>query len=128
MSLNDLNNAQYIALETFRKSGQGVITPVWMTADGGKLYVWTDGASGKAKRIRNNGRVRLCASDARGTPQSDWVEAQARVLSQPADVKATEKRIAAKYGLMYHLFRVMGKLTGRAGTRAALEISPAPAS
>ncbi len=124
MTLNDIKNAKYIALETFRKSGQGVITPVWMAADGDKLYVWTDGTSGKAKRIRNNGRVRLCASDARGTPQSEWVEGQARVLDQPADVQTTEKRMAAKYGLLFRLFGVMGKLTGRVGNRAALEISP----
>lgn len=124
MTLNDIKDEKYIALETFRKSGQGVITPVWMAADGDKLYVWTSGSSGKAKRIRATGRVRLCASDARGTPQSEWVEAQARVLSQPADVHATQKRIAAKYGLMFHLFGVMGKLTGRGGNRAALEIGP----
>jgi len=124
MILNDIKNAKYIALETFRKNGQGVITPVWMAADGGKFYVWTDGSSGKAKRIRATGRVRLCASDVRGTPESGWVEAQAQVLSEPADVKATEKRMAAKYGLLFRLFGVMGKLTGRVGNRAALEISP----
>lgn len=128
MTLRDVQDAKYIALETFRKNGQGVITPVWLAADGGKLYVWTDGTSGKAKRIRATGRVRLCASDARGTPQSGWVEAQARVLSRPEDVKATEQRIAAKYGLLFRLFEVMGKLTGRAGNRAALEISPVAAS
>lgn len=125
MTLTDVKNAKYIALETFRKNGQGVITPVWMVADGGKLYVWTDGTSWKAKRIRANPRVRLCASDARGTPQSEWTDAQARVLDQPADVKATEKRIAAKYGLMFHLFGLMGKVSGRGGNRVAIEISPA---
>ena len=123
MTLNDVKNAKYIALETFRKSGQGVITPVWMAADGGKLYVWTDGTSGKARRIRANRRVRLCASDMRGTPEGEWVEAQALVLDQPADVQATAQRIAAKYGLLFHLFRVVGKLSGRGNNRVALEIS-----
>lgn len=127
MNLNDIKDAKYIALETFRKSGKGVITPVWMAADGGKFYVWTDGTSGKAKRIRASGRVRVCASDVRGTPESEWMDAQARVLDQPADVKATEKRIAAKYGLMFHLFGVIGKLRGRSRNRVALEISPAMA-
>ena len=128
MTFSDIKNAKYIALETFRKNWQGVITPVWMAADGGKLYVWTDGTSGKAKRIRATGRVRLCANDARGTPESDWVEAQSRVLDQPADVKATEKRMAAKYGLLFHLFGVMGKITGRIPNRVALEISPSTGS
>ena len=119
MTLNDIKDEKYIAMETFRKSGQGVVTPVWLVADGGKLYVWTDGTSGKAKRIRANSRVRLCASDVRGTPTGEWVEAQAKVLEQPEDVKATEKRIAAKYGLMFHLFRIMGKLRGRGSNRVA---------
>lgn len=123
MTLDNIKNAQYIALETFRKSGQGVITPVWMAADGGKLYVWTSGSSGKAKRIRATGRVRVCASDARGTPESEWVEATARVLSQPTDIAATQKRIAAKYGLMFHLFNLMAKVRGQVKDRAALEIS-----
>ena len=128
MAFDNLKSEKYIALETFRKNGQGVVTPVWMAADGGKLYVWTDGTSWKAKRIRANPRVRLCASDARGTPQSEWMEAQARVLDQPADVKATEKRIAAKYGLMFRLFGLMGKLSRRGQNRVAIEIGPAAAS
>ncbi|MBX3050746.1 MAG: PPOX class F420-dependent oxidoreductase [Caldilineaceae bacterium] len=128
MTLNDIKDAKYIALKTFRRNGQGVITPVWMAADGGKLYVWTDGSSGKVKRIRNDGRVRLCASDVRGTPTGEWTEAQARVLEQPTDVQATAKRIAAKYGLMFHLFGLMGKLRGRGQNRVAIEISPLSAS
>jgi len=127
MTLDKLKDEKYIALETFRKSGQGVITPVWMASDEGKLYVWTDGTSWKAKRIHANSQVRLCASDVRGTPTGPWMEAQARVLDQPADVQATAKRIAAKYGLMFHLFGVMGKLSGRGRNRVAIEISPAAA-
>lgn len=122
LKIQDLNKAQYIALETFRKNGQGVITPVWMAEEKGKLYVWTDANSGKIKRLRNNPSVRLCASDARGTPKSDWIEARARVLEQSDDVKATERRIAAKYGLLFQAFNLVGKL--RRGTvRAAIEIS-----
>lgn len=128
MTLNDIQNAKYIALESFRKSGQGVITPVWMAADGGKLYVWTGGTSWKAKRIRANPRVRLCASDVRGTPAGEWMEARARVLDQPADVKATEKRMAAQYGLAFRLFGVMGRLSGRGGKRVAIEIGPVAGS
>jgi len=41
MQLDDLKNAKYIALETFRKNGEGVITPVWVAGVNGKLYVWT---------------------------------------------------------------------------------------
>ena len=57
---------KYLNLETFKKSGEGVKTPVWFAADpasdlasdAARLYAYTIGNSGKVKRIRNNGRVR----------------------------------------------------------------------
>ncbi len=52
MELKDIGDPKYIALETFRKSGEGVITPVWAVAESGKLYVWTGLNSWKVKRMR----------------------------------------------------------------------------
>ena len=68
MQLAEIGNPTYIVLETFRKSGEGVKTPVWVAAEDGKLYVWTVDNSGKVKRIRNNGRVRLAVSDSHAAP------------------------------------------------------------
>lgn len=107
MTLNDLNDAQFIALETFRKTGEGVITPVWVTSEAGKLYVWTGVGSGKIKRIRNNPRVRVCKSDGRGQPQSEWVEAQARLLDSPEAIAAAQHRLTAKYGRSFRLISMM---------------------
>ena len=50
MKLSGLGDPKYIALETFRKSGEGVKTPVWTVAQDGKLLVWTQGDSWKVKR------------------------------------------------------------------------------
>jgi len=125
MEFKDIGNPTYIALETFRKSGEGVITPVWVTADGGKLYVWTVGDSGKVKRIRNNGRVRIAASDARGNPKSEWVEAQARVLDSQSEEETQRNRLAAKYGWQFHLFTLMGRFSRDKARHVALEIAPA---
>jgi uncharacterized protein len=125
MQFADIGNPTYIVLETFRKSGAGVKTPVWVAAEGGKLYVWTVDNSGKVKRIRNNGRVRLAVSDARGTPKSDWVEAQARVLSDPADAAKQEARVSAKYGLQFKLFNLMTRFRRDSTPHVAIEISAA---
>ena len=46
-------NQQFINVETFRKNGQGVQTPVWFVEDKGTLYVRTVENSFKVKRIRN---------------------------------------------------------------------------
>ncbi len=124
MEFKDIGNPTYIALETFRKNGEGVITPVWAVAEQDKLYVWTVSTSGKIKRIRTNGRVRIAVCDARGTLKSDWVDAQARVLDTPADVAKQQQRTAAKYGLQFQLISLMGKLRRDNTPRAAVEISP----
>ena len=39
MNLTALSKTTYIALETFRKNGEGVITPVWVAGENDKLYV-----------------------------------------------------------------------------------------
>jgi len=80
---------KYLNLETFKKSGEGVKTPVWFAADpsanldsnGAKLYVYTIGVSGKVKRIRNNPRVRIAPCDMRGRVFGEWVEARVEIVT-----------------------------------------------
>jgi len=110
MTVQELANTQYIALETFRKDGTGVITPVWVAGENDKIYAWTVANSWKVKRIRNNENVRVCASDSRGTPQSDWIEAQAHILDSPADEKMMADRLNKKYGFQFKMFRLMGRI------------------
>lgn len=95
-ALNDLQSAGIIALETFRKNGEGVITPVWQMRDDDNLYAWTPGSSWKVKRIRNNRRVRVCESDSRGTPLSEWFEAQATIIDAPTLIKKYERLVPGK--------------------------------
>jgi PPOX class probable F420-dependent enzyme len=79
---------KYLNLETFKKSGEGVNTPVWFAADpsanldssDAKLYVYTVGVSGKVKRIRNNGRVRIAPCDMKGRVLGEWVDARAEIV------------------------------------------------
>jgi uncharacterized protein len=80
---------KYLNLETFKKNGDGVKTPVWFAADPSasldsseaKLYVYTIGVSGKVKRIRNNGRVRIAPCNARGGLLDEWVDARAEIVT-----------------------------------------------
>jgi PPOX class probable F420-dependent enzyme len=64
-----IRGQKYISLATFRMNGAKVATPVWFGDDGDKLYVMTRSISGKFKRIRNNGQVRVAPCTIRG--QSD---------------------------------------------------------
>jgi PPOX class probable F420-dependent enzyme len=80
---------KYLNLETFKKSGEGVKTPVWFAADSSvsldsseaKLYVYTIGVSGKVKRIRNNNIVKIAPCNARGGLLDEWVDARAEIVT-----------------------------------------------
>ncbi|MBZ5701814.1 MAG: PPOX class F420-dependent oxidoreductase [Acidobacteriia bacterium] len=80
---------RYLNLETYRKDGRAVRTPVWFAAaedaaQGAgpqKLYANTIAESGKAKRIRNNARVRIAPCDTRGGLLGEWVAARAEILT-----------------------------------------------
>ncbi len=43
-----------ISLETYRRNGKPVRTPVWFLEQNGMIYVHTDDSTGKVKRIRRN--------------------------------------------------------------------------
>jgi len=78
-----LAGKRYLNLESFRKNGQGVRTPVWFAAapgDGATLYVYSTSTSGKAKRLRRGGAVRVAPCDARGTVTGPWIDAQASIV------------------------------------------------
>jgi hypothetical protein len=80
---------KYLNLETFKKSGEGVKTPVWfaeapaadLDSNAAKLYVYTIGVSGKVKRIRNNPQVKIAPCDMRGNPKGDWADARAEIVT-----------------------------------------------
>jgi len=89
MGFAEFAGQKYLNLESFKKSGEGVKTPVWFAADpsaklnsnDAKLYVYTIGVSGKVKRIRNNSSVKIAPCNMRGDVQGGWVPAHAEILS-----------------------------------------------
>jgi PPOX class probable F420-dependent enzyme len=92
---------KYLNLETFRKSGVGVRTPVWFAAapagDGPPtLYVYTTATAGKAKRIRRSGAVRIAPCDSRGRVTGAWMDATAMLVEGPA-FQAGMRLIDSKY-------------------------------
>lgn len=112
---------QYANLTTFRKSGDGVVTPVWFALDGGKAYVMTVMDSGKVKRIRNNGRVQLTPSTQSGRAIGPTVEGMARILP-PEEVTKAKHALDDKYGLFKAFFDFF--MTLRGTERAWIEIGP----
>jgi uncharacterized protein len=118
MNLKPFEKQQYLNVETFRKNGQGIKTPVWFVQDGEALHVWTQAGSGKAKRIRSNGMVRVAPSTASGEPVGDWVAAQAQTNESAEAIKYVEKLMQKKYGLMFYIFGFIGRMRGGANYTA----------
>jgi PPOX class probable F420-dependent enzyme len=89
MGFTAFRDHKYISLETFKKSGEGVKTPVWFAADpsrdlggdGARLYIYTIGNAGKVKRIRNNGRVKIAPCTIKGEPLGEPVDAEAEIVT-----------------------------------------------
>jgi len=113
----------YIALTTYRRDGTPVTTPVWVSREGDRLYVWTQGDSGKVTRIRNDAHVQVAPSDHRGAAQGAPVEATARVLDAPTDLAHVESLHRAKYGLQFRLFDVGAKVFRRNRPLCGVEIT-----
>jgi PPOX class probable F420-dependent enzyme len=99
MNLDALNKHRYISLTTYRRDGRGVATPVWFAIDGGRIVVWTDADSGKAKRIRATHRVTVAPSDARGKVTGDAFEGAARILPDGESASAM-RALNKKYSLL----------------------------
>jgi uncharacterized protein len=100
---------KYINVETYRKNGQGVRTPVWFVEsndDDSILYIRTSNDAGKYKRIRNNPSVQIAPCDMRGGVKGKWVKGEARIASEDEKMKAF-KMLEKKYGMMYKMTRML---------------------
>jgi hypothetical protein len=102
---------RYVNLETYRKSGQAVRTPLWFVEDSGVLYMRTPAQSAKVKRIRNNRHVRLVPSDVRGKPIGEWVDGEATLI-EAAEAGWVNQLVKRKYGLFKRLIDIRSRLKG----------------
>ena len=119
---NQFERQSYLNLETFKRSGLGVKTPVWFVQEGPSLYVRTGAESGKVKRVRNNGRVRVVVSDAMGAPRGEWVEGTARLV-EAEEADRASRLAARKYGAMKIGFDLMNRLQGRKWATIRIDLS-----
>ncbi len=114
---------RYISLETFKRDGSGVKTPVWVAPLDGTLVVMSAGAAYKVKRMRRDPRARVAACDVRGGVRGDWIDGTGRVLDDAAHVTRAHAALRAKYGWQMAIGDFFATLTGRVRRRAYLEIT-----
>lgn len=120
-------NTRQILLVTFKRSGEGMPTPINYGVADGKIYVRTDPSTGKVKRLRNNPRVVVVPSTFRGKPKGQAVPGLARVLPESEHAHA-DQVIAGNWSMpMKVLERSLDKGGEAFGIPTAyIEITPAP--
>jgi len=108
--LSQFVREKHISLETYRKTGEAVRTPVWFIEENGELLVRTDSSTGKIKRIRNNPRVRIAPCNARGTVKGRWVDGEARMIESESS-EHVFSLLRKKYGVSYRLVRFVQRFS-----------------
>ncbi len=121
--VTSLEQARYINLATFRKSGVAVETPVWFAEVDGTKYVFSAGNAGKVKRLRNSSRARIAPCDVRGKVLGTWLEATAEIVEGPTEMKRAHAALRQKYGWQMKLADFMSGLSGRRRHRAYIAIT-----
>ena len=109
--LEQFLDQKYINLETYKKDGTPIRTPVWFVIDKNLIYVITRDSTGKVKRLGNNQNVRIVPCSFKGEPKNEWVKGAAeKIRGEEADkvIKLRKK----KYGMFA---RLIGIFTSKKG-------------
>ena len=109
--MNSLADEKYIALTTFKRSGEAVTSPVWIVpVSDGRYAFWTSMGSGKTKRIKNNPTVRVQASNGTGKVKAGTtpVDGSAELVQSGPLFDEVHRAIRAKYGFMTTLSKIVG--------------------
>ncbi len=121
-SLAPFQNQKYLSLETFRRDGRGVKTPVWFVLrETGALYVYTEAGSWKVKRIRNNPHVRIAPCDMRGNVTGNWHAATASFVSGEEE-QAANRLLDRKYFLK-KIFNLLARLNRHTRVMIKIELT-----
>ena len=111
----------YLHLETYRKTGRPVATPVWFAEEHSTFYIYSLAQAGKVKRIRHNPQVRIVPCDVRGHPTGAWVDATALILDAQGAARG-HQLLNQKYGWIKRIGDAVSRLRRRPRVVIAIEL------
>jgi hypothetical protein len=116
-STDDIDRARYISLTTFKRNGDAVSTPVWITGTGGRYAFTTGDKAWKTKRLLRDPSVEIRVCDMRGRLKPDTTVhlGSGEVLTSSADIAATERSLSTKYGWQFKATKVVDGIKRRLG-------------
>ena len=106
-NLKPFEKAKYINVQTFKKNGQPISTPVWFIIKDNKIFFRTSKNSGKIKRIRNNNNIKFALCDIRGKINGEWFDGIAKIENDSNNVILS--LINKKYGISSQLMKIFYK-------------------
>lgn len=110
---NGLDNARYLNLETRRRTGARIVTPIWFAPHEGQYFAYSNAQAGKVKRLRHTPEVRIAAADMRGNPLGEWFETTARLLDDEALARKAYQALKARYGWQITVANALSFLGGQ---------------
>ena len=99
---------KYINLETYKKDGTPIRTPVWFVIHNDLIYVITREKTGKVKRLKKNHDVRIVTCSFNGEPKNQWIKGKAEKITGEEADKAIKLR-KKKYGISASLVGLLRK-------------------
>jgi uncharacterized protein len=124
--IEQFSGRRYIDLESYKKNGEPKQTPVQSLEHDGVIYVRTDPASWKVKRIKRNPSVRIVPCDRNGKPNGPWVEGEALML-EGEDKERILKVFRKEYGAIgYSMVGLVGRMRGERQMTAVISIKLKP--
>ena len=116
--LEQFLDQKYINLETYKKDGTPIRTPVWFVIDKNLIYVITRDSTGKVKRLKNNQDVRIVLCSFKGEAKNEWVKGKTQMITGEEADKAIKLR-KKKYGMSA---RLIGLFTSQKGNLVVYSI------
>jgi hypothetical protein len=116
--LDQFLDQKYINLETYKKDGTSIRTPVWFVIDNNLIYVITRDSTGKVKRLKNNHDVQIVSCSFKGEPKNEWMKGKAeKITGKEADIVIKLRK--KKYGMSA---RLIGLFTSQKGNLVVYSI------
>jgi len=122
VNLVQFEKQKYLNIETYRKNGVGVKTPVWFALEFGNVYIYTEAHTWKMKRVRNNSRVRIAPCKFNGDVLGEWIDAEAAIVTDDALRQHIDALLTSKYGLLKRFFDLLGRFSK--GEKGYLHVTP----
>ena len=120
--LAPFRDQKYVNLETFKRDGRGVQTPVWFVLrESGAFYIYTEAGSWKVKRIRRNPRVRIAPCGVRGALRGAWESGTATIVS--GDEEREASRLLDQKYFLKKIFNLLTKLNRHQRVMLKIELA-----